>query len=144
MINRENFSIYDKTDKVGLLIPRPFDRRIVAQGAVLTYHYDVCEPLKCEEGPREIKQAAPEGVNLVRIRVAGKGKALLQRQLSDLGISRKSLFPDLEGLSAFINWGYAAGCYLVGKSSLPDRQRPFRPEESRPQFQYCYARAMLG
>jgi hypothetical protein len=29
---------------------------------------------------------------------------MIQRQLSELGISRKTLFPDLEGLSDFVNW----------------------------------------
>lgn len=105
VINREKLSIHEQMDRVGLLIPRPFDRRIVAQGAVFTYHYDVREPLRCENVDERFKRAAPDAVNLVRIRVAAKGKTFLQRHLSDLGISRKSLFPDLEGLSAFINWG---------------------------------------
>jgi hypothetical protein len=92
------------TDRVALLIPRPFDRRIVAQGGVFTYHYDVREPLKGEKVRDEVKGAVPDGVDLVRIRVLAKSKPFLQRQLSDLGISRKTLFPDLEGLSAYINW----------------------------------------
>jgi hypothetical protein len=94
------------SDGQGRLICSPaFDRRIVAQWGVFTYHHNVCEPLKGEEVQEEAKGAAPEGVNLIRIRVLAKGKRYLQRQLADLGISRKSLFPDLEGLSAFVNWG---------------------------------------
>jgi hypothetical protein len=104
IINREKLSIYDPMDRVALLTPRPFDRRILAQGGVFTFHYDVREPLKCEKVRDEAKGAAPEGVDLVRIRVVAKSKPFLQRQLSDLGISRKTLFPDLEGLSAFVNW----------------------------------------
>ena len=105
VIKREEASIYGQMDRVALFAPRPFDRRIVAQWGVFTYHHNVCEPLKGEEVQEEAKGAAPEGVNLIRIRVLAKGKRYLQRQLADLGISRKSLFPDLEGLSAFVNWG---------------------------------------
>jgi len=104
IINREERSIYDAMVQVALLIPRPFDRRIVAQGGVFTYHHDLREPLKCEAVPDEATGAAPENVNLVRIRVVAKSKPYLQRQLSDLGISRKTLFPDLEGLADFVNW----------------------------------------
>jgi hypothetical protein len=104
IIKREKLSIYDPMDRVALLISRPFDRRIVAQGGVFTYHYEVREPLKCGKVIDEAERGAPEGVDLVRIRVSAPGKSFLQRQLGDLGISRKSLFPDLEGLSAFVNW----------------------------------------
>ena len=85
VIEREKSSIYGQMDKVALFIPRPFDRRIVAQGAAFTYHHDVREPLKCEKLREDYKGAAPEGVDLVRIRVTAGDKRHLQRQLSDLG-----------------------------------------------------------
>lgn len=51
------------------------------------------------------QQAAAEGLDLIVIRLPAETKPMLQRQLSAVGISRKNLFPDLEGLSAFVNWG---------------------------------------
>lgn len=104
VIKRQDIKLYDPMDRVAALIPRPFDRRIMAQRGVFTCHYELREPLKCEKVNEEAAPAAPDGVNLIKIRVFAKGKQPLQRQLSDLGISRKSLFPDLEGLSDFVNW----------------------------------------
>jgi hypothetical protein len=43
-------------------------------------------------------------IDLVTIRVAAKAKPSLLRQLNQIGINRKYLFPDLEGLSEFVNW----------------------------------------
>ena len=51
-----------------------------------------------------MSDAAPDGIDLAVIRVPAKAKSILQRQLSAIGISRKHLFPDLEGLSAYVNW----------------------------------------
>ncbi len=104
IIERETSSIERPFDKVGMLIPRPFDRRIVAQSGVFTYHFNPREPMVANEVTGEARQAAPEGVNLVMLRVIGKTKRILQDHLSAIGISRKSLFPDLEGLSSFVNW----------------------------------------
>jgi hypothetical protein len=45
------------------------------------------------------------GMNLVCFTIEAKMKPILKRQLDELGVNRKSLFPDLEGLSEFVNWG---------------------------------------
>ncbi len=43
-------------------------------------------------------------------------KPILQRQLSEIGMSRKTLFPDLEGLSEFINWGTRRSASYINKN----------------------------
>jgi FRG domain len=84
--------------------PRPFDRRVLAQSGVFSYHPEPSQQLEPEKAPVEATPIAPEGVNLVAIRVIAALKPILLRELSEIGISRKTLFPDLEGLSDFINW----------------------------------------
>ena len=85
--------------------PLPFDRRIVAQSGVFTYHHHPELPLLASAVlPDQGGPAAPEGVSLVAIRVKKEYKSMYQRQLSDMGITSQSLFPDLEGVSAFVNW----------------------------------------
>ncbi|MCK4872217.1 MAG: FRG domain-containing protein [Phycisphaerales bacterium] len=85
--------------------PRPFDRRILAQGGLFTYHPRPEVPLQAE-GIKEdaVKELSEVDVNLVVIRVLAKWKAMLQRQLNDVGINRRTCFPDLEGLSEFVDW----------------------------------------
>lgn len=89
---------------VTALRPPPFDRRILAQSGVFTFHPDPRQPLIPSPCNHEDKNHAPEGVDLVTIRVKADQKQIIQRQLSSVGISRKTLFPDLDGLSHFINW----------------------------------------
>ncbi len=92
----------------GRLIPLQFDRRIVAQSGVFTYHYDPREPVAAEEvtGPFLVPPPRlPVGPNLAEITVRADLKVELQARLAELGITRKTLFPDLEGVSAYVNWG---------------------------------------
>jgi len=85
--------------------PRPFDRRILAQGGLFTCHPQPEVALQAEGIQDEtIREVSRVDVNLVVIRVRASLKAILQRQLDDVGINRKALFPDLEGLSEFVNW----------------------------------------
>jgi len=84
--------------------PRPFDQRVLVQDAVFTIHPQPNVPLTPDTPPPESERIAPEGVDLVRFRVIARAKSNTLRQLSDIGVNRKRLFPDLEGLSAFINW----------------------------------------
>ena len=84
--------------------PRPFDRRILAQAAAFTIHPRPQNPLAPGKPHPEAEQIAPDGVDLVRFIVRSEPKAMILRQLSALCIDRKHLFPDLEGLSEFINW----------------------------------------
>lgn len=85
--------------------PRPFDRRILAQGGLFTCHPEPQEPLQPEDMDNDsIRELSEVAVNLVLVRVPADMKDILQRQLNDVGVNRKTLFPDLEGLSEFVNW----------------------------------------
>lgn len=104
LIDRKMMSLYNNIlgSQVLRLVPSQFDRRIVAQSALFTYHYNPVVPLEASNMPPE---AVPlNGANLAIIRVMPKTKQIIQKQLVDLGISRKSLFPDLEGVSSFVNF----------------------------------------
>lgn len=103
-IAREHASLWDDFRRVPLLIPRPFDRRLVAQSGVFTFHCHPKTPLEPGPTAAELTPCAPDGIDLALIRVSGPTKPILQRQLAEIGFSRKTLFPDLEGLSSFVNW----------------------------------------
>jgi hypothetical protein len=104
IVDQNNSSIDRQFDRVVLLKPRPFDRRIAAQGGVFTFHIHPDTPLTPMQVDREQKEAAAEGVDLVAIRIPAQFKPMLLRQLDAIGINRKYLFPDLEGLSTSVNW----------------------------------------
>lgn len=78
--------------------PRPLDRRIAAQQSIFTYHADPIVPLEPAEPP------AFRSHDLFEITVASESKHELMRELSSLGVTRSSLFPDLEGLSWHLNY----------------------------------------
>lgn len=104
IIDQKDSAIDRKFDRVVLLKPRPFDRRIAAQSGVFTFHLHPETALTPMEPNEEIRKAAPEGLDLVAIRIPAELKPSFLRQLNAIGINRKTLFPDLEGLSAFVNW----------------------------------------
>jgi len=64
----------------------------------------------------ETDKYVADGLDLVVIRVSAEMKPILQRQLSEIGMSRKTLFPDLEGLSEFINWGTRRSASYINKN----------------------------
>jgi hypothetical protein len=102
VLDRDKAAILQPFDRVVLFTPRPFDRRIVAQSGVFTYHYQPNAPLEANE---ITPQALPlKGSDLVVLRVDARIKPILKQDLSEIGISRKSLFSDLEGVSSFVNW----------------------------------------
>jgi hypothetical protein len=90
-------------DVVACYLPMPFDRRILMQDAVFTVHPRPNQPL--EPGP-PFEEAKAFGIqcDLVAILIEADMKAGLQLQLANIGVTRKTLFPDLEGLSEFVNW----------------------------------------
>lgn len=82
----------DSITEVSIYHPRPIDRRIVAQSGMFSYH-----PI-----PHEVFSSR-EHESLIRYVIMGGRKDLILDNLSDLGISRITLFPDLEGLSFHLN-----------------------------------------
>jgi hypothetical protein len=93
-----------KCSRVARYTPRPFDRRILAQSGLFTYHPNPRAVLQPKRVSREQAKRAPIKVDLTKFRVPARKKNILQGDLRDVGISRKTLFPDLEGLSSYINW----------------------------------------
>jgi hypothetical protein len=86
--------------------PRPLDRRLLNQYAAFTYHPEPHKPLLPEPFPESLRQFAPTGVDsrLNRICIPWQSKRWAMSHLDQLGINRRTIFPDLEGLSAHINW----------------------------------------
>lgn len=80
-------------------LPRALNRRIQNQGGVFTYHIPANEPLT----PKSVSDKVLEP-NLLCIEIPMKIKSELHSELADYGIHQSYIFPDLEGLSSYINW----------------------------------------
>ncbi len=80
-------------------IPRAIAPRILNQQAVFTVHLPVDESVLVGQHP--IWKDHP---TLVRLEISAKFKPALLRMLDNYGINAVSVFPDLEGLSRYINW----------------------------------------
>jgi hypothetical protein len=112
---------------VAMYRPRPFDRRILQQDAAFTIHSVPNEPLvptewKPDERPKFATRLttpfAADGVDLVSFVVKAHSKPLILKELTLIGVDRKRLFPDLEGLSAFCNW--------TTQMTLRAKENPFK------------------
>jgi hypothetical protein len=80
------------------------------QDAVFTYHPEPNVSLVAKLPPPELAEKSPGGGgDLIKIVVPSKSKDRILHELSEIGISRKTLFPDLEGLSMFLNWQTESG-----------------------------------
>jgi len=88
-----------------LLRVRPFDRRLAAQSGCFTYHPNPVE----EFAPKPYSFDPKSNVSFVRLIIPKSSKSPLRYELADIGISRKFLFPDLDGLSSFLNWDRLKG-----------------------------------
>lgn len=89
--------------RVSLFRPRAVVPRIVRQGGVFTIHPDPKIPLH---------EQTPQIKDMVRIILPKSSRHLLLAQLSFYGINSATLFPDLDGLSEFVNWGVSSGEYF--------------------------------
>ena len=103
--------------------PRPIDRRMVQQCAVFTYHPSPLHAIvPIQERPEKkfgFTGSSRFGTDLMTIVVENTCKETLRRELATLGITRESLFPDLEGLSAELNHSYRGGERTVRSSGIP-------------------------
>ena len=75
--------------------PRAIAARIVSQGGLFTLHGPPTLSLADDLKPRD---------KLHRIVIDPNCAAELLFELSQLGVNRMTLFPDLDGLSAHTNW----------------------------------------
>src|SRR6266496_1174987 len=84
---------------LGLYKPRSISPRILNQSGAFTYHPYPAKPFM--EYPQEF-----DGVEAVlfRLTIKKERKTNLLRQLNLYGINHVTLFPDLDGLSRYINW----------------------------------------
>ena len=99
-----------------MYVPPPFDRRMLQQSAVFTYHVQPAVPLQpvkvggtpAEDGawisvPDPAARAV--GMNLIEFVVAPEYKPGLRAAPAQVGMRYDTLFPDLDGLSReFNNW----------------------------------------
>ena len=118
--------------------PRPIDRRMIQQSAVFTYHPYPRRPIvPIQERPDTFHDFSSKnrfGTDLMTIVVATTHKRTLRRELATLGITRESLFPDLEGLSAELNHvNGGGGVQTILSSGVPiEWLSPARREALQP------------
>ena len=130
--NRFQFS------KVLTYVPRPFDRRMLQQAAVFTYHVQpavALEPIPVSEKPVSGSEAwisCPDraaletGVNLIEFIVAPEYKNELRKGLASLGIRYDTLFPDLDGLSRQFNYDFRSRL-IIRSGGIPVEEYPAGP-----------------
>lgn len=104
--------------KIVTYVPPPFDRRMLQQAAVFTYHVRPAVPLDPTAVGEPAEQtgdswmatgdpaACKVGTNLIEFVVAPEYKLGLRTALAQLGMRYDTLFPDLEGLSREFNGGF--------------------------------------
>ncbi len=85
--------------------PPPLDNRILAQQGVFTYHPNPSEELTPSQLPHLRDNPFDHESNLIRFVIPPYFKPILLRQLDSIGMNRKYLFADLDGLSKYVNWG---------------------------------------
>jgi hypothetical protein len=100
----------DEITDVARFTPRPFDPRILAQSSCFTYHPDPRISLEFPNSNKIVNTERLEhqlnyvGIHFAIVTVPAKSKDTILFQLSVVGIDRRSLFPNLEGLSYSLNW----------------------------------------
>ncbi len=93
--NKSYIDVEEYTDPfryrdVGKFIPRHISPRITNQGGLFTIHPKPYEPFESEE--------------MEKIIIPNHIRPLLKRTLNRYGVDRFALFPNLDGLSAHIEW----------------------------------------
>jgi hypothetical protein len=97
-IDLEFCDLYLVFQNACLRVP-PFDRRIMAQRAAFVLFADPAQALApCELGD-EYKKMCCGDMDLIKFVIPAEAKLIIHRQLEDVGMTRRTLFPDLDGLS---------------------------------------------
>jgi hypothetical protein len=90
-----------KCDSVAIFQPRAVVPRIVRQGGLFTVHGPPEKSLESLKGERI--------VTLKKIVIARSYRTKLLADLARYGVTSASLFPDLDGLSSYLNWTVESG-----------------------------------
>jgi hypothetical protein len=97
-VDSEVLDLYSLTEDACLQVP-PFDQRILAQRAAFLIFADPAKELTSSEFGPELKRMKCGDVDLLKFLVPPEAKLIIHRQLEDVGMTRRALFPDLDGLS---------------------------------------------
>ena len=97
-VDTEKADLYTLNRNACLRVP-PFDRRLLAQRAAFLYFADPAAPLVPVPIEENVGKLSSVTVNLVKFVIPADAKLIIFRQLQDVGMTRRTLFPDLEGLS---------------------------------------------
>jgi len=113
-IDCKTLPIEEQLEQVVAYLPRAIDQRVSRQSGVFTVHNDAI-------GDIEIKELDPplSGTNLVRIEIPSQHKLPVLVMLDDYGVNSHGVFPDLDGLSRYINWQTNE---IVRKRSVRDKE----------------------
>jgi hypothetical protein len=90
--------LYTLDQNACLRVP-PFDSRILAQRGLFVYFADPAVALAPGPIDSELGELSSVSVDLIKFIVPAAAKLIIFRQLQDVGITRRTFFPDLEGLS---------------------------------------------
>jgi|SRR6266480_1135299 len=125
--------------KVITYVPRPFDRRMLQQAAVFTYHVEpavALEPTAVSDRSTADPAAIAAGVDLIEFIVAPEYKPELRKGLATLGVRYDTLFPDLDGLSRQFNYGFITKLTIrsrgIPSDELPQEPRASADDETQP------------
>jgi hypothetical protein len=88
---------FDHQEGIFRVRPSSVAPRIIRQGGIFTVHNPPTKDLETD---------LPAGDRLDKIVISQDCKEEFAIQLSHFGVNRLSLFPDLDGLSAHINWSF--------------------------------------
>lgn len=95
---------FEQIRRVMTFEPRPFHRRIEAQQALFTYHPNPCEPIEPALSFQTTNPVVNEfGTDVIEINIPSFRKWSMLKDLAAFGITRSSLFPDLDGLAMELN-----------------------------------------
>jgi len=90
--------VYSKNQHVGLLRPPEIDSRIASQHAYFSVRQNPFDPIKPD---LELTISAPHRNSILQ-------------DLDEIGINRRSLFPDLDGISSYLKWAVQRWHHVAG------------------------------
>lgn len=105
----------DLGGRIRLIWPNRVAARISAQAGLFTLHGDGAgirfdgAPISGQEA---IQPSTPDLDYFQQFRIPAAAKDSLRRELSFIGVHVLSIYPDLDGLSEYLNWGVQTNTYL--------------------------------